>query len=90
MQDIVDLWGKYLLLKCVNFSYNTIYICGTDEHGTATETKALKEGCTPKELCDKFNKIHDEIYQWFDIDFDYFGRTSREIHSEITIDIFNQ
>jgi methionyl-tRNA synthetase len=67
---------------------NTLYICGTDEYGTATETKALEEGCTPKELCDKFNAIHKDIYDWFDIDFDYFGRTSTEIHSKITTDIF--
>lgn len=34
--------------------YNTLYICGTDEYGTATETKALEEGCSPKEICDKY------------------------------------
>jgi methionyl-tRNA synthetase len=67
---------------------NTLYICGTDEYGTATETKALEEKCTPQELCDKFHKIHKEIYDWFDIDFDYFGRTSTEVHSKITQDIF--
>ena len=29
-------------------NYNTLYICGTDEYGTATETKALEEGVTPQ------------------------------------------
>ena len=24
-------------------NYNVLYICGTDEYGTATETKALEE-----------------------------------------------
>jgi len=28
--------------------YNSIFICGTDEYGTATETKALLTGKTPK------------------------------------------
>ena len=28
---------------------------------------------TPKEICDKYFKIHKEIYEWFDIDFDHFG-----------------
>ena len=30
-----------------------IYICGMDEYGTATENKALEEGLTPQEICDK-------------------------------------
>ena len=30
--------------------YNTLYVCGTDEYGTATETKALEEGLTPQEV----------------------------------------
>ncbi len=57
-------------------NYNTLYICGTDEYGTATETKAVEEGLTPKQICDKYNKLHSEIYDWFNIDFDYFGRTT--------------
>jgi methionyl-tRNA synthetase len=69
---------------------NTLYICGTDEYGTATETKALEEKVTPRELCDKYHKIHKEIYDWFNIDFDYFGRTSTEVHSKITQNIFNK
>ena len=68
--------------------YNTLYICGTDEYGTATETKALEEKVTPKELCDKFHYIHKGIYEWFDIDFDFFGRTSTPVHTQITQEIF--
>lgn len=45
----------------------TLYICGTDEYGTATETQALKEGITPQELCDKYYELHKETYKWFDI-----------------------
>ena len=67
---------------------NTLYVCGTDEYGTATETKALEEKCTPKELCDKYHAIHKAIYEWFDIDFDSFGRTSTQYHSDITQGIF--
>lgn len=67
-----------------------MYICGTDEFGTATETKALEEGVTPKELCDKYAKIHAEIYEWFEIGFDIFGRTSTKQQEEITQDIFRK
>lgn len=38
--------------------YNTLYVCGTDEYGTATESKALDEGLTPQQICDKYHAIH--------------------------------
>ena len=68
----------------------TLFVCGTDEYGTATETKALEEGVTPRELCDKYNAIHSEIYEWFEINFDIFGRTSTQQQTEITQDIFRR
>lgn len=37
---------------------------GTDEYGTATETKALEEGLTPAQICDKYHAIHADIYKW--------------------------
>ncbi|KAM7184190.1 tRNA synthetases class I (M) domain containing protein [Rhypophila sp. PSN 637] len=61
---------------------------GTDEYGTTTEAKALAEGCTPKELCDKYRAIHADIYKWFNLSFDIFGRTTTELQTEITQDIF--
>ncbi|KAF8604563.1 methionyl-tRNA synthetase [Ceratobasidium sp. AG-I] len=61
----------------------TLYICGTDEYGTATETQALKEKITPKELCDKYNAMHRDTYDWFELSFDHFGRTSIPEQTEI-------
>ncbi|SMQ55579.1 unnamed protein product [Zymoseptoria tritici ST99CH_3D7] len=66
----------------------TLFICGTDEYGTATETKAIEEGITPQELCDKYNKLHKEVYDWFEIDFDHFGRTPTQQQTDIAQDIF--
>ena len=65
-----------------------LYVCGTDEHGTTTETIALKEGLTPQEVCDKYYAIHRDIYAWFNVSFDHFGRTSTHFQHEITQDIF--
>ncbi|KAG1342163.1 putative Methionine--tRNA ligase, cytoplasmic [Cocos nucifera] len=44
-----DVFARYCRLR----GYNAIYICGTDEYGTATETKAMEDNCSPKEICDK-------------------------------------
>jgi methionyl-tRNA synthetase len=65
-----------------------IYICGTDEHGTTTETVAMREGMTPQEVCDKYFKIHKESYDWLNISFDHFGRTSKQYQHDITQNIF--
>jgi methionyl-tRNA synthetase len=81
-----DVFARY----CRLIGYNTLYVCGTDEYGTATETKALEEKKTPKEICDYYYDIHTKIYEWFDCDFDKFGRTSTEWQTKITQDIFNK
>ncbi|MXI87432.1 methionine--tRNA ligase [Sphaerochaeta halotolerans] len=81
-----DVFARFCRLK----GYETLYICGTDEYGTATETRALKEGISPRELCDRYHAIHRDIYEWFNIGFDYFGRTSTEAQTEIVQDIFNR
>jgi methionyl-tRNA synthetase len=73
---------------CRARGYNSIYVCGTDEYGTATETKALQEKCTPQQICDKYFRLHRRIYKWFDISFDVFGRTSTPKQTEIAQEIF--
>lgn len=75
---------------CKARGYNALFVCGTDEYGTATETKAIEEKCTPKELCDKYFKLHSEVYEWFDIGFDIFGRTPTSQQTDIAQDIFTK
>lgn len=79
-----DVFARY----CRSREYECLYVCGTDEYGTATETAALEEGVTPRELCDKYYKIHKEIYEWFGISTDIFGRTTTLAHAKITQEIF--
>ena len=73
---------------CRSRGYQTLYVCGTDEYGTATETRAREEGVTPRELCDRYHAIHTQVYEWFDIAFDKWGRTSTPQQTEIVQDIF--
>lgn len=79
-----DIYSRY----CKNRGYNTLFVCGTDEYGTATETKAIEDKCTPQELCDKYHQVHKKVYEWFQIGFDKFGRTTTEEQTEIAQDIF--
>uniref|UniRef100_A0A915Q0I5 Methionine--tRNA ligase, cytoplasmic n=1 Tax=Setaria digitata TaxID=48799 RepID=A0A915Q0I5_9BILA len=79
-----DVFARYCVLK----GWRRLFICGTDEYGTATETKALQEGLTPREICDKYHLLHAKIYKWFNIDFDHFGRTTTQHQTELTQEIF--
>jgi len=79
-----DVYARYMRQR----GTNVIYMCGTDEYGTATEVKALSEGLSPQQICDKYHAIHAQVYEWFDIQFDHFGRTSTPYQTEIAQSIF--
>jgi len=81
-----DVWSRF----CKYLDNNVLFICGTDEYGTATETKARLENMTEQEICDKYHKIHKNVYDWFNIDFDYFGRTTNNQQKIISQDIFKK
>lgn len=81
-----DVYARYCRLR----GYNTLYVCGNDGYGTVTENRAIKEGLTPQQICDKYHAIHKKIYDWFDIDFDYFGLTTTQHHTDIAQDIFSK
>uniref|UniRef100_A0A8C7ZW82 Methionine--tRNA ligase, cytoplasmic n=1 Tax=Oryzias sinensis TaxID=183150 RepID=A0A8C7ZW82_9TELE len=79
-----DVFSRYGRLR----GWNMLFVCGTDEYGTATENKAREEGLTPQQICDKYHAVHSSIYSWFQIDFDFFGRTTTEKQTEIAQNIF--
>ena len=81
-----DVFAKY----CTISGYETMFVSGTDEYGTTTVTRAKQEGITPKQLCDKYHAIHKDIYDWFNISFSHFGRTSCDEQTEIVQSIFKE
>src|SRR5436189_6413286 len=61
-----DVYVRYLRL-CRK---DVVYVCGSDEHGTAIPNQALKEGTTSRAIIDKYHAlIRDCLYQ-FGISFD--------------------
>jgi methionyl-tRNA synthetase len=67
-----------------------IYICGTDEHGTPITVSAEKEGVTPREIVDKYHRMHGEAFRGVGVDFDNFSGTAREIHYGVSQDFFRR
>ena len=81
-----DVYASYCRLR----GDNVLFVCGTDEYGTATETRAMGERCSPREICDRYHAVHREVYEWFGVSFDHFGRTSSPQQTEICHDIFRK
>ena len=59
---IQSLSGDVFARFCRSRGYDTLYVCGVDEYGTATETKALEEKTEPRALCDHYYGEHTKIY----------------------------
>lgn len=81
-----DVYARYLRSK----GEETLFIGGTDEHGTPSEVGAAKEHMDVEEYCKKYHDLHAQMYRGFDLSFDYFGRTSSEQNKEIVYRIFNE
>jgi len=79
-----DMYVRYCRLA----GYDVIYICGSDEYGTAIEMSAIKEGVTPKEIIDKYHFINKKAYEDLGMSFDIYSRTSTDIHKKTSQDFF--
>ena len=79
-----DIFVRFLRMN----QHDVAFICGSDEHGAAITLRAKKEGITPQEIVDKYNKVISESFQKFGISFDIFHRTSEEIHHKTAQDFF--
>lgn len=40
------------------------------------------------QICDKYNALHSDIYNWFNISFDKFGRTTTDKQTKVAQAIF--
>ena len=79
-----DIFVRFLRMN----RHDVAFICGSDEHGAAITLRAKKEGITPQEIVDKYNKQIGDSFKDFDISFDIFHRTSSEIHHKTSQDFF--
>ena len=79
-----DIYARYRKMR----GDDTVFICGSDEHGVAITLRAMKEGKTPQEVVDYYHKLNKESFERFGIDFDIFHRTSDPLHHELAQEFF--
>jgi len=81
-----DIYARYLRLQ----GKDVAFICGSDEHGVAISMKAKKEGITPQQVIDKYDRIIRQSFLDFGISFDNYSRTSSEIHHKTASEFYKK
>ena len=68
---------------------DTVFVCGSDAHGTPIVINAEELGVTPAELVQKYHDHFDETFKSLNIIFDKFGNTESETNHNRTTEIVN-
>jgi len=63
--------------------YQVKLLTGTDEHGKKIQTTSQELQIKPIELCDKYSKEFEQMNKNIGTDYDYFIRTTENIHVEL-------
>ncbi|CAN5341909.1 methionine--tRNA ligase [soil metagenome] len=79
-----DVYVRFLRL----LQKNVVFVCGSDEHGTAIPNQALKEGTTSQAIIDKYHVMIRECLQKLGISLDIYHRTSDKLHHETSQEFF--
>lgn len=68
--------------------YDVMFLTGTDEHGLKIEQKAAEKGVSPKEYVDEIVVTFKKLWEYMNIDYDRYIRTTDEYHVETVQKIF--
>ncbi len=68
--------------------YDVMFLTGTDEHGQKIEEKARDKGITPKQYVDEIVEIFKKLWDYMNINYDRYIRTTDEYHVETVQKIF--
>ncbi|MBN2095204.1 MAG: methionine--tRNA ligase [Candidatus Aenigmarchaeota archaeon] len=81
-----DVFARFCRLS----GEKTIFICGSDSHGTMFEVAAKEKGTTPKELVYQNHEEVKKIFGELEMSFDHYGITDSPANRDLTIHIFEQ
>jgi len=79
-----DIYVRYLRAQ----KRDVVFVCGSDEHGTAIPIQAAKEGTTPRAIIDKYHAAMKQDFEDLGMSFDIYHRTSEPIHHETAQEFF--
>jgi len=79
-----DIFARFQRLR----GNHVLMVSGTDEHGTPITIAADKEGLSPREVADRYNKVIGDDLRNLGLAYDIFTRTTTANHYQVTQDIF--
>jgi methionyl-tRNA synthetase len=79
-----DVYVRYLR----SIGKDVVFVCGSDEHGTAIPNQALKENTTPQAIIDKYDAQIKQCFHQLGMSFDIYHRTSEQLHHQTSQEIF--
>ncbi|TDO28654.1 methionine--tRNA ligase [Sediminibacterium goheungense] len=81
-----DIYARYLKSQ----KRDVVFVCGSDEHGTAIPIQATKEGTTARAIIDKYHPLMEQNFKDLGIAFDIYHRTSDPLHHETAQEFFTK
>ena len=81
-----DIYVRYLRAQ----KRDVVFVCGSDEHGTAIPIQAAKEGTTPRAIIDKYHAAMKQDFEDLSMSFDIYHRTSDPLHHETAQEFFTR
>lgn len=79
-----DIYVRYLRAQ----KRDVVFVCGSDEHGTAITIQAIQENTTPRAIIDKYHGLIKDSFDKLGIAFDIYHRTSESLHHETAQEFF--
>ncbi len=79
-----DVFARYYKMK----GFDTLYVSGTDVHGTRAEFEAAKKGIDVKSLLEKNHNYLKKLIENFNIEFDNYTHTESENHKDFVEEIY--
>jgi len=79
--DVIARWSRMR-------GKETLFVTGTDEHGSKVEAAAKKEGMEVERFCDKVSSEFRRLFDRADISYDDFIRTTEDRHKRVVEEVW--
>jgi methionyl-tRNA synthetase len=79
-----DMFSRYQRMA----GNNVLMVSGTDEHGTPITVQADREGISPREVADRYNKLIGEDLTALGMSYNLFTRTTTRNHYAVVQEMF--
>ncbi len=79
-----DVFSRYMRMA----GNDVLMVSGTDEHGTPILVEADKQGVSPRELADRYNRVIVEDLTQLGLSYDLFTRTTTLNHHAVAQELF--